>query len=120
MSTKPSRDLVPLDNPAPQNRYRVEISTPEFTCVCPVTGQPDFATIRISYEPAAKIVELKSVKLYLWAFRNEGHYHEAVVNRILGDLVDALQPHYMCVEGEFNVRGGVYTTVRAEHGSPKA
>jgi len=88
---------------------------PEFTCVCPMTGQPDFATITITYTPDADIVELKSLKLYLWSYRDEGAFHEAVVNRILDDLVAAVRPRRMTVEGDFNVRGGIHTVVTARH-----
>lgn len=118
MPSKPSRELVPLPNPAPDRRYRVDISSPEFTCLCPVTGQPDFATIDISYEPDGHIVELRSLKLYLWSFRNEGQYHEAVVNRMLDDLAAVLQPHWLHIEGRFNVRGGITTAVSAEYNAP--
>ena len=88
---------------------------PEFTCVCPRTGQPDFATIRITYVPAGLCIELKSLKLYLWSFREEGTFHETVVNRILDDLVQACQPKKMTVVGDFNVRGGIHTTISAEY-----
>ena len=88
---------------------------PEFTCVCPMTGQPDFATITISYTPGPRLVELKSLKLYLWSFRDEGTYHEAVTNQILDDLVAALAPRRMTVVGDFAVRGGIHTTVTASH-----
>jgi 7-cyano-7-deazaguanine reductase len=91
---------------------------PEFTCVCPRTGQPDFATLRIRYVPAQLCVELKSLKLYLWSYRNEGAFHEAVTNQILDDLVEALQPKSMTVIGDFNVRGGIHTTINAEYRRP--
>ncbi len=90
---------------------------PEFTCVCPKTGQPDFATIRVRYVPGPRCVELLSLKLYLWSYREEGAFHEDVVNRILDDLVEACSPKYMSVEGDFNVRGGIHTVVTAEHGA---
>ena len=115
MPTTASRELVVLANPAPQHNYRVELNCPEFTCLCPMTGQPDFASIDITYEPAKHIIELKSLKLYLWSFRDEGHYHEAVVNTILADLVEALAPTYLGVHGYFNVRGGIGTAVHAEY-----
>ena len=118
MLSIPGKDLVVIDNPAADRRYLVDIHTPEFTCLCPMTGQPDFAFINISYEPAAKIVELKSVKLYLWSFRDQGHYHESVINRIMDDLVAVLQPHWLRIEGIFNVRGGITTTVSADYTAP--
>lgn len=114
-STRPSRKLETFPNPKPGRDYEIRFDTPEFTCVCPMTGQPDFATIRIAYTPAKKCVELKSLKLYLWSFRNEGHFHEAVTNRILDDLVAALKPKRMTVVGDFLVRGGIHTVVEAHH-----
>ncbi len=119
MSTQPSRDLKTFPNPAPERDYEIRFETSEFTCVCPMTGQPDFATLRIRYVPDRLCVELKSLKLYLWSFRNEGHFHEAVTNRILDDLVHLLRPRSMTVEGAFNVRGGIGTTVVATHPSPR-
>ncbi|HZS42547.1 MAG TPA: preQ(1) synthase [Polyangia bacterium] len=113
--TRPSRALETFPNPSPQRDYEIRFECPEFTCVCPMTGQPDFATIRISYVPEQRCVELKSLKLYLWSFRSEGAFHEAVTNRILDDLVSALQPRRLRVEGIFAVRGGIQTTVVAEH-----
>ena len=118
MSTQPSKDLETFPNPQPQRDYTIHISTPEFTCVCPKTGQPDFATIIIDYVPAELCVELKALKLYLWTFRERGAFHEAVTNEILDDLVKATQPNFMRIRAEFNVRGGVYTTVVAEHKNP--
>ena len=115
MPTKPSKSLETFPNPAPQRDYEVRFECPEFTCVCPMTGQPDFATLRISYVPEERCVELKSLKLYLWSFRDEGHFHEAVTNRILEDLVRALEPRRLRVEGDFMVRGGIHTVVVAEH-----
>ena len=97
MPSQPSRDLVAIDNPHPGRAYEVTCDTPEFTCVCPMTGQPDFATVTITYTPGPKIVELKSLKLYLWSFRNEGAFHEDVTNQILNDLVAALSPVAMTV-----------------------
>jgi 7-cyano-7-deazaguanine reductase len=91
---------------------------PEFTCLCPKTGQPDFATLLLEYVPERRCVELKSLKLYVWSFRNEGAFHEAVTNRMLGDLVDLLGPRFMRLTAEFNVRGGIYTTVVAESRQP--
>lgn len=98
--------------------YTIRIRIPEFTCLCPKTGQPDFATLLLEYVPDATCVELKSLKLYVWAFRDEGAFHEAVTNRILDDLVAATQPRFMRLTAEFNVRGGIYTTVVAEHRKP--
>src|SRR5690606_19588508 len=93
----------------------VRIEVPEFTCLCPKTGQPDFAELRIEYVPDQHCVELKSLKLYVWSFRNEGAFHEDVTNRILDDLVRAIAPRFLRLTAEFNVRGGIYTTVVAEH-----
>jgi 7-cyano-7-deazaguanine reductase len=116
MATTPTRDLQTFPNPKPERPYEIRFECPEFTCLCPVTGQPDFATIRIRYVAAAKCVELKSLKLYLWSFRDEGHFHEAVTNRILDDLVALIDPQFMEVEGDFMVRGGIRTIVVARHG----
>jgi 7-cyano-7-deazaguanine reductase len=115
MSTQPSRRLETFPNPRPGRDYEIAFDCPEFTCVCPMTGQPDFATLRIRYIPDALCVELKSLKLYLWSFRDEGHFHEAVTNQVLDDLVAAITPRRMTVTGEFNVRGGITTTVTASH-----
>lgn len=115
MSTQPSREIVTVPNPHPGREYTVDIDTPEFTCLCPVTGQPDFAMIRISYIPGPRLVELKSLKLYLWSYRNDGAFHEDVTNRILDDLVAACQPRQMTVTADFNVRGGLHTVVTATH-----
>lgn len=109
-------DLETFPNPAPERAFMIESVTHEFTCVCPKTGQPDFATLRIRYVPAKSCVELKSLKLFLWGFRDEGHFHEDVTNRILDTLVGACEPTWMEVRGEFNVRGGVATTITARHG----
>ena len=117
MSTKPSKDLQTFPNPAPERDYVIEFDCPEFTCVCPMTGQPDFANIQVRYVPDATCVELKSFKLYLWSFREEGHFHEAVTNRILDDLVAAIAPRFCEIKGEFNVRGGIRTVVTAAHGT---
>jgi 7-cyano-7-deazaguanine reductase len=118
MPTQPSRQLETFDNPNPERDYTIEITMPEFTCLCPKTGQPDFATLHLDYIPDRKCVELKSLKLYIWSFRNEGAFHEAVTNKILGDLVAATAPRYMRLRAEFYVRGGIYTTVTAEHRQP--
>ena len=115
MPTRPTRALETFPNPNPRREYEIRFDCPEFTCLCPMTGQPDFATIRIRYVPARLCVELKSLKLYLWSYRNEGAFHEAVTNKILDDLVAALAPRRMTVEGDFFVRGGIHTTVVAEH-----
>ena len=115
MVTQPSKELETFANPRPERDYEIQMDCPEFTCVCPRTGQPDFATIRIRYVPDRLCVELKSLKLYLWSFRNEGAFHEAVINQILDDLVRAVRPKSMTVVGDFNVRGGIHTTVTAEH-----
>jgi 7-cyano-7-deazaguanine reductase len=114
MSTQ-EKSLEHFPNPRPGREYEVRIETPEFTCLCPKTGQPDFAHIAIHYVPDELCVELKSLKLYLWSFRNEGHFHEDVTNRILDDLVALLAPKRMTVEAEFFVRGGIATTVTATH-----
>jgi 7-cyano-7-deazaguanine reductase len=106
-------------NPEPARDYEIRFACPEFTCVCPKTGQPDFATIRIRYVPDQKCVELKSLKLYFWSFREVGAFHEKVTNTICDDLVRLLQPRFLEVEGEFNVRGGIRTTVVCRHGQPR-
>ena len=116
MPSNPSRDLETFPNPRPERDYEIHMECPEFTCVCPKTGQPDFATIRIRYVPDKICLELKSLKLYLWSYRNEGAFHEAVINKILDDLVAAIAPRKMTVVGDFNVRGGIHTTVTASHG----
>ena len=115
MVTRPSKELETFPNPRSGRDYEINMECPEFTCVCPRTGQPDFATIRIRYVPAELCVELKSLKLYLWSYRNEGTFHEAVINQILDDLVQACRPKAMTVTGDFNVRGGIHTTITAEH-----
>ena len=115
MPSQPSKSLETFPNPSPHRDYEIRFECPEFTCLCPKTGQPDFATIRISYVPEATCVELKSLKVYLWSFRDEGAFHEAVTNRILEDLVDATHPRRIRVEGDFWVRGGIHTVVVAEH-----
>jgi 7-cyano-7-deazaguanine reductase len=115
MPTSPSKQLDTFPNPHPQRDYEVEFTCPEFTCVCPMTGQPDFANFTITYVPDKTCVELKSLKLYLWSFRDEGHFHEDVTNLILNDLIAATDPRRMTIEGEFNVRGGIRTVVRITH-----
>jgi 7-cyano-7-deazaguanine reductase len=115
MPSQPSRELEWFENPKPARDYEIRFECPEFTCLCPKTGQPDFATIRIRYTPDQRCVELKSLKLYLWSFRSEGAFHEAVTNRILDDLVALLAPRRMTVEADFFVRGGIHTVVEASH-----
>lgn len=115
MPSQPSKSLETFENPAPHRDYEIRFDCPEFTCVCPKTGQPDFATIRIRYTPDRLCVELKSLKLYLWSFRNEGHFHEAVTNQICDDLAEVLSPRALTVEGDFWVRGGIATTVVAHY-----
>ena len=115
MSTQPSKDLETFANPQPGRDYTIRIRMPEFTCLCPKTGQPDFATLHLEYIPESLCVELKSLKLYIWSFRDEGAFHEDVTNRILDDLVTATAPRFMRLTAEFMVRGGIYTTVVAEH-----
>jgi len=115
MTTKPSKILQTFENPNPERDYSIRIDTPEFTCLCPLTGQPDFASIEIEYIADRLCLELKALKLYFWSYRNEGAFHEAVTNQILSDLVSATSPRFMRVTAVFNVRGGVYTEVIAEH-----
>jgi 7-cyano-7-deazaguanine reductase len=118
MSTQPGKILETFDNPHPERDYTIRIRVPEFTCLCPKTGQPDFATLHLEYVPDRHCVELKSLKLYVWSYREEGAFHEAVTNRILDDLVDACQPRFMRLRAEFNVRGGIYTDIVVEHCQP--
>jgi 7-cyano-7-deazaguanine reductase len=115
MPTQPSRQLETFANPAPARDFRIHMEIPEFTCLCPKTGQPDFATLILDYVPDRLCVELKSLKLYVWSFRNEGAFHEAVTNRILDDLVRATRPRYMRLTARFYVRGGIFTTVTVQH-----
>lgn len=115
MPTKPSKTLETFPNPKPDRVYEIKFECPEFTCVCPKTGQPDFATLHITYVPDQVCVELKSLKLYLWSFRNEGHFHEAVTNQILDELVSVTQPRNMEIFADFYVRGGIHTTVKASY-----
>ena len=115
MTTQPTKTLETFPNPHPGRDYLIRMKCPEFTCLCPKTGQPDFATISIRYIPDARCVELKALKLYLWSYRNEGAFHEAVTNQILDDLVTACAPRWMEVTGKFYVRGGIYTTITVEH-----
>ncbi len=115
MPTQPSKSLETFPNPKPARDYTIAFDCPEFTCLCPMTGQPDFATIRIEYVPDALCVELKSLKLYLWSYRNDGAFHEAVTNAILDDIVAAIRPRSAVVTGDFMVRGGIRTVVTARH-----
>ena len=115
MTAQPSKKLEIFKNPNPRRDYSIEMECPEFTCLCPKTGQPDFATIRISYIPDEFCVELKSLKLYFWSYRNEGAFHEAVTNKILDDLVKAVKPRSMSIEADFFVRGGIHTVITANY-----
>jgi len=118
MSTHAGKELETFPNPNTDRDYTIRIRTPEFTCLCPKTGQPDFATLHLDYVPDQLCVELKSWKLYVWSYRDEGAFHEAISNRILDDLVNACQPRFMRLRAEFNVRGGVYTDVVVEYRQP--
>ena len=118
MSQQANKELEVFPNPKPSRDYTIHIESPEFTCLCPKTGQPDFATLKLEYIPDACCVELKSWKNYLWSYRNEDGFHEDLTNRILDDLVKTLNPRYIHLTAEFNVRGGIYTTITAEHQSP--
>lgn len=115
MSSSPSKSLETFPNPQPGRDYTIRITIPEFTCLCPKTGQPDFAILKLEYVADKACVELKSLKMYVWAFRDQGAFHERVTNEILDDLVKATKPRFMRLTAEFNVRGGVYTSVIAEH-----
>jgi 7-cyano-7-deazaguanine reductase len=115
MSTKPSKQLETFPNPNKERDYEISFEAPEFTCLCPMTGQPDFATIRIRYVPDATCVELKSLKLYLWSYRDEGAFHEAVTNRIADDIIRAIDPRFIEVIGDFFVRGGIKTAIKGTH-----
>jgi len=115
MPSKPALALATFPNSNPARDYLIHMEIPEFTCLCPMTGQPDFATLYLDYVPDRKCVELKSLKIYIWAYRDQGAYHEAVTNRILDDLAAATKPHFMRLTARFYVRGGIFTTVIAEH-----
>ena len=115
MPSRPSKRLQTFVNPSPRRDYRICMEIPEFTCLCPMTGQPDFATLSLEYIPDRLCVELKSLKLYVWSFRDQGAFHEAVTNRILEDLVKAASPRFMRLTAKFNVRGGIYTSIVVEH-----
>ncbi len=116
MPTRPSKALEAVPNPHQDRDYEVAMTIPEFTCLCPLTGQPDFATIRLRYVPDELLLELKSVKTYIWSYRDQGAFHEDVTNRILNDVVAATRPRWVEVVGDFNVRGGIKTEVRAVYG----
>ena len=118
-TAEPTKTLEVFPNPNPERDYHIKIDSPEFTCLCPKTGQPDFAEIKLDYVPDEFCVELKSLKLYYWSFRDEGHFHEKVTNMIASDLIEAMNPRYLKVTAVFNVRGGVYTTVEVEHHQEK-
>ena len=115
MPSQPSKQLETFPNPNPERDFEIAFEIPEFTCLCPMTGQPDFATFRIRYTPDQKCVELKSLKSYMWSYRNEGAFHEAVTNTIASDFIAALDPRWLHVEGDFFVRGGIHTVVKVEH-----
>jgi len=115
MSTQAGKTLETFPNPSPLRDYHIHMEIPEFTCLCPKTGQPDFATLCLDYIPDSRCVELKSLKLYIWSFRNEGHFHEDVANRILDDLAATVQPRFMRLTAKFYVRGGIFTNVVAEY-----
>ena len=119
MPSRAAKRLETFPNPSPRRDYRIHMEIPEFTCLCPRTGQPDFATLILDYVPDRLCVELKSLKLYVWSYRNEGAFHEAVTNRILEDIVKATNPRFMRLTARFNVRGGIFTTVVAEHRGTK-
>lgn len=114
MSTRPASAIETFANPSPQRDYTIRMTMPEFTCLCPKTGQPDFATLKLEYVPDKLCIELKSLKLYLWSFRDRGCFHEAVTNEILGQLAGSTAPRFMRLTAEFFVRGGIYTTVVAQ------
>jgi 7-cyano-7-deazaguanine reductase len=118
MPTQPNQDLETFPNPTPNRDYTIRMRVPEFTCLCPKTGQPDFATLHIEYVPDTICIELKSLKLYMWSYRDQGAFHEAITNQLLDDLVNTCQPRFMRIAAEFYVRGGIYTTVIAEHRQP--
>ena len=119
MSTKPAKEIEVFSNPNPERSYLIKINCPEFTCLCPLTGQPDFAKIFLEYIPDQFCVELKSLKLYLWSFRDEGAFHEAVTNQIANHLIENLQPRYLSLSAAFATRGGIDTTVNVVHGEKK-
>lgn len=118
MSTKPSLALDAFPNPSPTTDFTIRMTMPEFTCLCPKTGQPDFATLKLEYVPDQLCIELKSLKLYLWSFRDRGCFHEAVTNEIMAHMVETVSPRFLRLTAEFYVRGGIYTTVVAQHHAP--
>jgi 7-cyano-7-deazaguanine reductase len=118
MSTRPATEIETFENPSPRSDYTIRMSIPEFTCLCPKTGQPDFGTLDLEYVPDARCIELKSLKLYIWSFRDRGTFHEAVTNEIIDRLATAVSPRFMRLTARFNVRGGIYTTVVAERRQP--
>ena len=115
MLIKPTKKLETFPNPTPKRDYRIHMEIPEFTCLCPKTGQPDFAALTLDYIPDKKCIELKSLKLYIWSYRNESTFHEAVTNRILDDFITAIKPRYMRLIARFYVRGGIFTNIVVEH-----
>ena len=115
MPSLPSKKLLTFPNPKPERDYLIHMEIPEFTCLCPITSQPDFATLTLDYVAERKCIELKSLKVYIWSYRDEGAFHEALTNRILDDIVAVLSPRYARLKAQFNVRGGIYTTIVAEH-----
>ena len=115
MPSKPSSQIETFANPAPQRDYHVHMEIPEFTCLCPITGQPDFAALYLDFIPDKKNIELKSLKRYIWSYRDQGAFHEAVTNKIVDDLVSAMQPRFLRLTAKFYVRGGIFTNVVAEH-----
>lgn len=115
MPSEASKSLNTFPNPSAYRDFLIHMEIPEFTCLCPMTGQPDFATLTLDYVPDRKCIELRSLKLYVWSYRNEGAFHEAVTNRILDDLVGATRPRFMRLSARFFVRGGIFTTIVAEH-----
>ncbi|MCH7694881.1 MAG: NADPH-dependent 7-cyano-7-deazaguanine reductase QueF [Proteobacteria bacterium] len=118
MSTHTSKSLETFPNPSADRDYTIRMKIPEFTCLCPKTGQPDFATLDIEYVPDQACIELKALKLYIWSYRDKGAFHEAVTNEILSDLVAAVAPRFMRITAKFNVRGGIYTSVVVQHQKP--
>jgi 7-cyano-7-deazaguanine reductase len=120
MPSQPSKDLQTFPNPSPERDYTIAFDCPEFTCICPLTGQPDFARFTIRYVPDERCVELKSLKLYLWSYRNEGAFHEKMTNRIADDIIRAVEPRSITVEGDWFIRGGIATKVTVSHQKPAA
>jgi 7-cyano-7-deazaguanine reductase len=119
MPTQPATEIETFPNPAPERDYTIRMSIPEFTCLCPKTGQPDFATLELEYVPDRLCIELKALKLYIWSYRNRGAFHEAVTNEIVDHLARSIEPRFMRLTARFNVRGGIYTSVIAERRTPQ-